>query len=124
MNRSLLVAGAAALALASPPAPAVGPLVLIAKQIVQGMVKDFIEQRIDQAIRASFGPCKADLAEAAVATRRSLTGAIGGGGVPGLGALGAWVAPAPRGWRCAPACRCRAPGSRIPARPGPLCRPR
>ena len=89
MNRSLLVTGAVALALASPPAPAVGPLVLIAKQIVQGMVKDFIEQRIDQAIRASFGPCKADLAEAAVATRRNLTGAIGGGGVPGLGALGA-----------------------------------
>ena len=42
------------------------------------MVKDFIEQRIDQAIRATFGPCKADLAEAAVATRRSLSGAIGG----------------------------------------------
>jgi len=89
MNRSLLLAGTAALALASTPAPAVGPLVLIAKQIVQGMVKDFIEQRIDQAIRATFGPCKADLAEAAVATRRSLSGAIGGGGVPGLGALGA-----------------------------------
>ena len=89
MNRSLLLAGTAALALASTPAPAVGPLVLIAKQIVQGMVKNFIEQRIDQAIRATFGPCKADLAEAAVATRRSLSGAIGGGGVPGLGALGA-----------------------------------
>ena len=89
MNRGLLVAGAAVLALVSPPAPAVGPLVLIAKQIVQGFVKDFVEQRIDQAIRASFGPCKADLAEAAVATRRNLTGAIGGGGVPGLGALGA-----------------------------------
>ncbi|MEO6745735.1 MAG: hypothetical protein ABIN08_14745, partial [Caldimonas sp.] len=89
MNRSLLVVGAVALALASPPATAVGPLVLIAKQIIQGMVKDFIEQRIDQAIRTSFGPCKADLAEAAVATRRNLTGAIGGGGVPGLGALGA-----------------------------------
>ena len=89
MNRCLLAAGAAVLALASPPSSAVGPLVLVAKQIVQGFVKDFIEQRIDQAIRASFGPCKADLAEAAVATRRSLTGGIGGGGVPGLGALGA-----------------------------------
>ena len=88
MNRCLLAAGAAVLALASPPSTAVGPLVLVAKQIVQGFVKDFIEQRIDQAIRASFGPCKADLAEAAVATRRSLTGGIGGG-VSGLGALGA-----------------------------------
>lgn len=79
-----------ALALVSYPAHAVAPLVLIAKEIIQQTIKRFIEDRIADAIRASFGPCKGDLAEDAIQRSRAVTGLLGRGGPPGLGALGAF----------------------------------
>jgi len=79
-----------ALTLACYPARAVAPLVLIAREIVKQIIFDFVEARVEDAIRASFGPCKADLAEDAVAQSRTLTGLLrgSGGGMAGLGALG------------------------------------
>ncbi|HZA94970.1 MAG TPA: hypothetical protein VE421_02455 [Burkholderiaceae bacterium] len=79
------------LTLACYPAQAVAPAVLIAKQIVKQIIFDFVEARIEDGIRASFGPCKADLAEDAVKQSRTLTGLLrgsGGSGLANLGALG------------------------------------
>ena len=79
------------LTLASYPAQAVAPAVLIAKEIVKQIIFDFVQARIEDGIRASFGPCKADLAEDAVKTSRTLTGLLrgsGGAGMPNIGALG------------------------------------
>ncbi len=79
------------LTLACYPAQAAGPAVLIAKEIVKQIIFDFVQARIEDTIRASFGPCKADLAEDAVKQSRTLTGLLrggGGGGMPNIGALG------------------------------------
>ena len=79
------------LTLACYPAQAVAPAVLIAKEIVKQIIFDFVEARIEDGIRASFGPCKADLAEDAVKQSRTLTGLLrgsGGGGLANIGALG------------------------------------
>ena len=79
------------LTLACYPAQAVAPAVLIAKEIVKQIIFDFIEARIEDSIRASFGPCKADLAEDAVKTSRTLTGLLrgsSGAGLSNVGALG------------------------------------
>lgn len=77
-----------ALALVAYPAQAAGPLVLIAKQLVQQIIVDFIEARIADTIRASFGPCKADLAEDAIQGSRAIAGMLRGGGGGGLASLG------------------------------------
>ena len=79
-----------ALTLAAYPAQAAGPLVLIAKQLVQQIIVDFIEARIADTIRASFGPCKSDLAEDAIQGSRALTDMLrgGSGGMSGLGSIG------------------------------------
>ena len=79
-----------ALTLACYPARAVAPAVLIAKEIVKQIIFDFVQARVEDAIRASFGPCKADLAEDAVTQSRTLTGLLrgSGGGMASLGALG------------------------------------
>ena len=78
------------LTLACYPAQAVGPAVLIAKELVKQIIFDFVQARVEDAIRASFGPCKADLAEDAVTQSRTLTGLLrgSGGGMASLGALG------------------------------------
>ncbi len=79
------------LTLACYPAQAVAPAVLIAKEIVKQIIFDFVEARIEDTIRASFGPCKADLAEDAVKTSRTLTGLLrgsSGAGLSNVGALG------------------------------------
>lgn len=79
------------LALACYPAQAVAPAVLIAKEIVKQIIFDFVQARVEDGIRASFGPCKADLAEDAVKTSRTLTGLLrgsSGAGMPNIGALG------------------------------------
>ena len=78
------------LTLACYPAQAVAPAVLIAKEIVKQIIFDFVEARIEDGIRASFGPCKADLAEDAVKQSRTLTGLLrsSGGGMANIGALG------------------------------------
>lgn len=70
------------------PAQAAGPLVLIAKQLVQQIIVDFIEARIADTIRASFGPCKADLAEDAIQGSRAISGMLRGGSSGGLASLG------------------------------------
>ncbi|MEP6609503.1 MAG: hypothetical protein ABJA83_12595 [Burkholderiaceae bacterium] len=80
-----------ALTLTCYPAQAVGPLVFIAREIVKQIVTDFVQARIEDTIRASFGPCKADLAEDAVKQSRTLTGLMrggSGGGMPNIGGLG------------------------------------
>lgn len=80
-----------ALTLVIYPAQAAGPLVLIAKQLVQQIIVDFIEARVADTIRASFGPCKQDLAEDAIQGTRAVAGMLrggGGGGLAGLGAAG------------------------------------
>ena len=77
-----------AMTLAAYPAQAAGPLVLIAKQLVQQIIVDFIEARIADTIRATFGPCKADLAEDAIQGSRAITGVLRGGSGGGLAALG------------------------------------
>ena len=71
------------------PAQAAGPLVLIAKQLVQQIIVDFIEARVADTIRASFGPCKQDLAEDAIQGTRAVAGMLRGGGGAGLSSLGA-----------------------------------
>ena len=79
------------LTLAFYPAQAVAPAVLIAKEIVKQIIFDFVEARVEDGIRASFGPCKADLAEDAVKQSRTLTGLLrgsSGGGLSNVGALG------------------------------------
>ena len=78
------------LTLACYPAQAVAPAVLIAKEIVKQIIFDFVEARIEDGIRASFGPCKADLAEDAVKQSRTLTGLLrgSGGGMANISALG------------------------------------
>ncbi len=79
------------LTLACYPAQAVAPAVLIAKEIVKQIIFDFVQARVEDGIRASFGPCKADLAEDAVKTSRTLTGLLrgsSGAGMPNIGALG------------------------------------
>ena len=78
-----------ALTLVVYPAQAAGPLVLIAKQLVQQIIVDFIEARIADTIRASFGPCKQDLAEDAIQGTRAVAGMLCGGGGGGLSSLGA-----------------------------------
>ncbi|MGZ8993382.1 MAG: hypothetical protein ACXW16_05130 [Burkholderiaceae bacterium] len=86
-----LIAVLVSLTLACYPAQAVAPAVLIAKEIVKQIIFDFVEARIEDSIRASFGPCKADLAEDAVKTSRTLTGLLrssGGSGLSNVGALG------------------------------------
>ncbi len=79
-----------ALTLACYPARAIAPAVLIAKEIVKQIIFDFVQARVEDAIRASFGPCKSDLAEDAVTQSRTLTGLLrgSGGGMASLGALG------------------------------------
>lgn len=77
-------------ALLSFPTQAAGPLVLIAKQLVQSIIIDVIEAQVADMIRASFGPCKADLAEDAVdQSRKAFDLLRSRGGPQGLGALGA-----------------------------------
>ena len=77
-----------ALSLASP-VHAVGPLVMVAHQLVQQIVGDFIDARIADSIRASFGPCKADLAQDAIDRTPSVTALLrGAGGAPNLDAIG------------------------------------
>lgn len=77
------------LALLSFPTQAAGPLVLIAKQLVQAIIIDVIEAQVADMIRASFGPCKADLAEDAVdQSRKAFDLLRSRGGPPGLGAVG------------------------------------
>ena len=78
------------LTIACYPAQAVGPAVMIAKEIVKQIIFDFVQARIEDTIRASFGPCKADLAEDAVTQSRTLTGLLrgSGGGMSNIGALG------------------------------------
>ena len=77
-----------AMTLVAYPSHAAGPLVLIAKQLVQQIIVDFIEARVADAIRASFGPCKADLAEDAIQGSRAVAGMLRGGGGSGLSSLG------------------------------------
>ncbi|MEO7404971.1 MAG: hypothetical protein ABIU95_15005 [Burkholderiales bacterium] len=91
MTRSL--ACLLALVLVSYPAHAVAPLVLIAKEIIQQTIKSFIEDRIADSIRASFGPCKGDLAEDAIQRSRAVTGLLGRGGPGGMGGVGAMNIP-------------------------------
>ena len=86
-----LIAVLVSLTLTCYPAQAVAPAVLIAKEIVKQIIFNFVEARIEDSIRASFGPCKADLAEDAVKTSRTLTGLLrssGGSGLSNVGALG------------------------------------
>ena len=86
-----VIAVLVSLTLACYPAQAAGPAVLIVKEIVKQIIFDFVQARIEDTIRASFGPCKADLAEDAVKQSRTLTGLLrgsGGGGMPNVGALG------------------------------------
>jgi hypothetical protein len=76
-------------AFASLPAQAFAPLVLLAKEMAKQFIRNFIEGRIDDAIRASFGPCKRDIAQDVIQRRRQLTGPLEGGGgpMPGIGGL-------------------------------------
>lgn len=78
-----------AITLVAYPAQAAGPLVLIAKQLVQQIIVDFIEARVADTIRAAFGPCKQDLAEDAIQGTRAVAGMLRGGGGGGLSSLGA-----------------------------------
>ncbi len=84
----ILPCALAAAILTHPPTQAAGPLVLLAKQVVQKMLTDFIEDRIADGIRASFGPCKQDLANDAIERSRAVTGLLSSGGPSVLGAVG------------------------------------
>ncbi len=76
----------AAAALMHQPTQAAGPLVLLVKQAVQKMVVSFVEDRIADGIRASFGPCKQDLANDAIESSRAVTRLIVPTGPSVLGA--------------------------------------
>jgi len=71
-------------ALLSLPAQAVGPLALLAKDLVKGIVRSFIEGQVNQML-ASAGPCGLPIAGPGAA---GLAGMLGGRGtMPGLGSI-------------------------------------
>ena len=71
-------------ALLSLPAQAVGPLALLAKDLVKGIVRSFIEGQVNQML-ASAGPCGLPIAGPGAA---GLAGMLGGrGAMPGLGSI-------------------------------------
>src|SRR3989304_4111425 len=61
--------------LLSLPAQAIGPLAFMAKDLVKGIVRSFVEGQIDKML-ASAGPCGLPIA-----------GPRGGGAMPGLGSI-------------------------------------
>jgi len=84
------------------PAQAALPLAFFAKQIIQQVVKDFIQSELTALVRQSLGPCKSMLADMGVGAAGTIQGLVsgargmGGGAIPGLpglpslpGALGA-----------------------------------
>ncbi len=84
----ILPCALAAAILTHPPAQAAGPLVLLAKQVVKRMLTDFLEDRIADGIRASFGPCKQDLANDAIDRTRAVKSLLNPGGPSALAAAG------------------------------------
>lgn len=91
MKRILFAASI--LILLAVPAQAALPLAFFAKQIIQEIVKDFIQSELTALVRQSLGPCKsmlADMGVGAAGTIQSLvSGArgMGGGAIPGLPGL-------------------------------------
>lgn len=72
------------LTLLSAPAQAIGPLALLAKDLVKGIVRSFIEGQVNQML-ASAGPCGLPIAGPGAA---GLAGMLGGrGAMPGLGSI-------------------------------------
>ena len=99
--KRILVA-ASILTLLAVPAQAALPLAFFAKQIIQEIVKDFIQSELTALVRQSLGPCKSMLADMGVGAAGTIQGLVsgargmGGGAIPGLpglpslpGALGA-----------------------------------
>ena len=72
------------LTLLSLPVQAVGPFALLAKDLVKGIVRSFVEGQVNQML-ASAGPCGLPIAGPGAA---GLAGMLGGrGGMPGLGSI-------------------------------------
>jgi hypothetical protein len=70
--------------LLSLPAQAIGPLAFMAKDLVKGIVRSFVEGQIDKML-ASAGPCGLPIAGPGAA---GLTGMLGGrGAMPGLSSM-------------------------------------
>lgn len=75
------------------PAQAVGPLAFLAKDILSGIVRSFVQSQLKSLIRATLGPCKsllADMGVGAVGTIQGLASAASGArglSLPGVPAL-------------------------------------
>lgn len=72
------------------PAQAALPLAFFAKQIIQEIIKDFIQSELTALVRQSLGPCKsmlADMGMGAAGTIQSLVSGARGGLIPGVPGL-------------------------------------
>lgn len=96
---ALLMSAFASLAL-TPPAQAFDPVTLIAKEIVKGLIKDFIRSQVLGALEAQLGPCRMAVARMGVGpdaalvqgTEKALDRGLGGvdkllGGPPSIPGL-------------------------------------
>lgn len=87
--KRILVAASILILLAAP-AQAALPLAFFAKQIIQEIVKDFIQSELTALVRQSLGPCKSMLADMGVGAAGTIQGLVSGArgglipGVPGL----------------------------------------
>lgn len=79
-----LAAGCVAMALTCAPAAAVGPLALLGKEIVQGLIRSLVEDALQTALIAALGPCDAALASGTLSTVQAVTQMRGGAGMTGL----------------------------------------
>ena len=69
------------------PAQAQAPVVFLAREIVKGIIKSFVQDRL-MSMLSTMGPCGTPLGPTGgLATLAGLLGGGGGGGIPGLGAM-------------------------------------
>ena len=79
-----LAAGCVAIALTCAPAAAVGPLALLGKEIVQGLIRSLVEDALQTALIAALGPCDAALASGTLSTVQGVTQMRGGAGMTAM----------------------------------------
>ena len=91
LARSLCIASI--VILLSAPVQAALPLAILAKQIVQSVVKDFMKSQLNSMVRETLGPCKSMLADRGMGAMGTIQGLISGGasvpsmlagGMPGM----------------------------------------
>jgi hypothetical protein len=87
LRRSSVAGAVSLLILLAPPVDAAAPLALFAKQIIQGIIKDFFKSQLTSLVRETLGPCKSMIADMGLGAVGTVRGLASGGGVSG--ALGA-----------------------------------